>query len=206
MVRKDGAKAPVRQGSRDTRHRLLAAAAAAIIEGSGEFEIGDVARRAQASVGLAYHHFGSKAGLLTALIDDFYNRHDAVANQRLETTLSWAIRERNRLRASVEFMYADPLAPIIVGRLGGSAEVVALEAAHRAAMVEQASRNISEGQKAGQIDKTIDAAIAAAAIIGGIRQAVATALASKKPPAREKLVRQLWSFVAGGLQLDQVDQ
>jgi hypothetical protein len=73
-------------------------------------------------------------------------------------------------------------------------------------MVEQASRNISEGQKAGQIDKTIDATIAAAAIIGGIRQAVATALASKKPPAREKLVRQLWSFVAGGLQLDRVDQ
>jgi AcrR family transcriptional regulator len=206
MVQQDATRVSVRRGSRDTRHRLLAAAAAAIIEGSGEFEIGDVARRAQASVGLTYHHFGSKAGLLTALIDDFYNRHDALANQRLDAKLPWAVREQQRLRASVQFMYEDPLAPIIVGRLGGSAEVVALEAAHRAAMVEQASRNISVGQKAGQIDTTIDATIAAAAIIGGIRQAVATALASKKPPPQEKLVRQLWSFVAGGLQLGQVDQ
>lgn len=206
MIRRDVIRASVGWGSRDTRHRLLAAATAAIIEGSGEFEIGDVARRAQASVGLAYHHFGSKAGLLTALIDDFYNRHDTLANQRLDGKLPWAVREHYRLRASVQFMYADPLAPIIVGRLGGSAEVVALEAAHRAAMVEQASRNISEGQKAGQIDRTIDATIAAAAIIGGIRQAVATALASKKPPPQEKLVGQLWSFVAGGLQLQQVDQ
>ena len=206
MIRKTGSGVPARLASRDTRDRLLAAATAAIIEGSGDFEIGDVARRAQASVGLAYHHFGSKAGLLTAVIDSFNNRHDAVANQRLDAKLPWTTRERSRLRASVEFMYADTLAPIIVGRLGGSAEVVALEAAHRAAMVEQASRNISEGQKTGEIDKAIDANIAAAAIIGGIRQAVAMALGSKKPPPLERLVRQLWLFVAGGLQLNQVDQ
>lgn len=204
MTREMATGAPVRRSRRDARGRLLAAAAAAIIDGSGEFEIGDVARRAHASVGLTYHHFGSKAGLLTALIDDFYKRHDALANQRLDGTLPWATREQHRLRASVEFMYEDPLAPIIVGRLGGSAEVVALEASYRSAMVEQAFRNISEAQKAGQIDSAIDATVAAAAIIGGIRQAVATALASKKPPSPEDLVRQLWSFIAGGLQLDQV--
>lgn len=58
----------------------------------------------------------------------------------------------------------------------------------------------------GQIGKAIDPTIAAAAIIGGIRQAVATALASKTPLSRGKLARQLWSFVAGGLELDRVDK
>ena len=30
----------------------------------------------QVSVGLAYHHFGSKGGLIAAVVDDFYERLD----------------------------------------------------------------------------------------------------------------------------------
>jgi len=185
----------------NTRERMMAAAATALVEGDGDFEISDIARHAKVSVGLAYHHFGSKAGLLSALITDFYNRHDAVANQHLDRSSPWPIREHARLKASVEFMYADALAPIIVGRLGGNSEVVSLEASHRSALVQLAARNIADGQKRGQIDKKIDPTIAAAAIIGGIRQAVAIALASSKPPSPERLVKQLWAFVAGGLSL-----
>jgi AcrR family transcriptional regulator len=183
------------------RERILAAAAKALAHGGGELEVGDVARRARVSVGLAYHHFGSKAGLLSALIADFYARHDAVANQPLDRSLPWPTRERLRLKGSVEFMYSDRLAPVMMGRLSGSIEVIALEASHRSAMVELAAANIAEGQKSGYIAAAIDRQIAAAAIIGGIRQAVAAALAAPKPPPSKRVVAQLWNFIAGGLSL-----
>jgi AcrR family transcriptional regulator len=185
------------------RRRLLAVVGEALVEGGGEFEITDVARRARASVGLVYHHFGSKAKLLSALIADFYHRHDAVANQRLDPSLPWAARERLRLKASVEFMYADPLAPIIIARLSGSAEVIALEASHRSAMVDLAARNIAAAQKDGQIASSINSRIAAAAIIGGIRQAVAAALSASNPPPSFRVIDQLWRFIAGGLSLSE---
>lgn len=192
---------PVRRRG-EARQRLLAALTDALVAGQGDFEVADVARRAGVSVGLAYHHFGSKAGLLAALIDDFHDRHDAVANQRLDGSLPWARRERTRLEASVGFMYDDPLAPVLMGRLAGSAEAMAVEGARRRAMVELAAHNIAHGQRMGFIAAAIDPVIAGAAIIGGIRQAVAIAMASPTPPPREKVVDQIWAFIAGGLGLE----
>ena len=66
-----------------TRERLLAAAVEVLLEGDGDFEMGQLAARAGVSNGLAYHYFGSKAGVLSAVIDDFYDRYSAVANERL---------------------------------------------------------------------------------------------------------------------------
>ena len=43
-----------------------------------------VAKRAQVSVGLAYHHFGSKAGLIAAVVEAFYSRLDEVVFKRRE--------------------------------------------------------------------------------------------------------------------------
>ncbi|WP_050625577.1 TetR/AcrR family transcriptional regulator [Bradyrhizobium viridifuturi] len=59
-----------------TRDRLLAAAQQELIEGHGHLEMQAVAKRARVSVGLAYHHFGSKAGLIAAVVEDFYQRLD----------------------------------------------------------------------------------------------------------------------------------
>ena len=98
-------------------------------------------------------------------------------------------------------MYSDPLAPVMMGRLSGSIEVIAMEASHRSAMIELAAANIAEGQRSGYIAAAIDRQIAAAAIIGGIRQAVAAALAARKPPPAKRVVKQLWDFIAGGLSL-----
>jgi len=80
------------------RDRIVAAALKALVEGDGEFEIGDVARRAKVSVGLAYHYFGSKAGLIAVLITDFHNRHEAVVNQSFDKSLPWPVREKARLK------------------------------------------------------------------------------------------------------------
>ena len=50
-----------------TRERLIRAAQEELIQGHGLLEMQAVAKRTRVSVGLAYHHFGSKAGLIAAI-------------------------------------------------------------------------------------------------------------------------------------------
>ena len=49
--------------------RLINAAEAELIENNGHIEIQGVAKRVGLSVGIAYHHFGSKTGLIAAVVD-----------------------------------------------------------------------------------------------------------------------------------------
>src|SRR5687767_4080033 len=99
----------VKRGS--GRDALLAAAARELVERDGVLEVGPVAARAGVSVGLIYRHFGSKAGLLAAVVGDFYVRF---TNEVLELDplpgASWAARERRRIELAVTFHYEDPLA------------------------------------------------------------------------------------------------
>ncbi len=60
--------------------KILAAAEMILREGDGELEMGQVADQAGVSVGLAYHYFGSKSGMLSAIIHAFYDRYNQVAN------------------------------------------------------------------------------------------------------------------------------
>ena len=120
-------KKPISHRGDGTRDRIVAAALEALVEGDGKFEIGDVARRAKVSVGLAYHYFGSKVGLIAALITDFHNRHEAVVNQSFDKSLPWPVREKARLKLNIDFLYSDPVAPVMMGKLGGSAEVTAID-------------------------------------------------------------------------------
>ena len=62
-----------------TRQRLIEAAEKELIRSHGHLEMQAVSKRAQASVGLAYHHFGSKAGLIAAVVEAFYSRLDEMA-------------------------------------------------------------------------------------------------------------------------------
>lgn len=185
----------------DTRARILNAAMDAFVSGEGSIEMNDVAKRADVSAGLAYHYFGSKAGLLSAVVSDFYDRYDAVANQRFDDTPLWTEREFRRLNAAIAFLYHDPVAPIMLGKLSGSAEVVAAEAARRESMIEMAAFNLSRAQESGDIPADINPGIAAATIVGGVRQATSKALASPEPPNPDKLALHLWSFISGALRL-----
>jgi len=192
---------PERGNGRAKRAAILAAAREALVAGDGDIEMADVARRADVSVGLAYHHFGSKAGLVAALVTAFYDRYDAVVNQRFAPALSWPERESLRLRCVVDFLFADPEAPAVLGRLGGSAEVVAVEAARRAAIIEFAARNIRKGQERGAVAPWVDPDFAAAAINGGLREAIAQALRRPDRPEPATFARAAWGFVAGALAL-----
>src|SRR5437588_848022 len=73
----------------------------------------------------------------------------------------------------------------------------------RGAVFEMAALNVAQGQRRGFIAADIDPNVAAAAIIGGINQAVAQAISSRRRPASDQLAERLWSFIAGGLSLEQ---
>lgn len=185
----------------ETKARLIEAAGAALLANDGALEMADVAGRAGVSAGLAYHYFGSKAGLVSAVVEAFYDRYETVANERMDPRESWGRRERRRLGRVVDFLYAEPLAPVVLAMLGRTPEVAAVEIARQRAMIELAAHNIENGVRSGEIASEVDPMIAGAAIIGGIRQASALALEHKNRTTRETLADNLWTFIAGAVRL-----
>ncbi|WP_300298258.1 TetR/AcrR family transcriptional regulator [Ferrovibrio sp.] len=182
----------------DTRQRILAAAAKVLLAGQGECEIADVARAAGISAGLSYHYFGSKAGLIAAVVETFYDRFEAaVMDVNPKPGVSWGEREKLRLERMVAFHYAEPLASLILTRLSRTPEVAAVEATRLARHIELAARNIEIAQKRGEIPDELDAHLLGAMILGGLRQAIGQALAAPKRPTQARLAEQLWQFIAG---------
>ena len=182
--------------------KILAAAEAILREGDGELEMGQVAEKAGVSVGLAYHYFGSKSGMLGAIIDAFYDRYNAVVNQYIDPDITWGVREKDRLHAAIEFLYSDPMAPIILGRMAHTNQVAAIESARHEEMVEMATRNVGSGIKRGDIGQHIDPAIAGAAITGAMRGAIIHAMGMRPRPDPDKLTHQVWGMIAGALDID----
>lgn len=182
----------------DTYRRILDAAAEALVAGQGAFEIGEVARRAEVSVGLSYHHFGSKAGLVAAVVEEFYARFEAaVMDINPKPGADWGERERLRLERMIAFHYSEPLAPVILTRLSREPEVAAVEAERIDRHIALAARNVEIAQARGEIPAGLDAHLLGAMILGGLRQAVGQALAAPRRPAQAKLADQLWAFIAG---------
>lgn len=183
--------------SADTRRRILAAAAEALAEGQGAFEIGDVAKRANVSVGLSYHHFGSKAALIAAVVEDYYDRFEAaVMDVNPKPGADWGARERLRTERMVTFHYGEALAPVILTRLSREPDVAAVEAARIDRHIALAARNIQIAQGRGEIPAELEAHLLGAMILGGLRQAIGQALAAARRPNQAKLADQLWAFVA----------
>ncbi len=195
----------VRRGA--GREALLAAAAAELVERDGILEVGPVAARAGVSVGLIYRHFGSKAGLLAAVVGDFYVRFDAeVLDVDPAPGAGWAERERRRTEMAVAFHYDDPLAPIVLARLARDPQVAAVEARHLRVQVARGTQNVVRGQRDGEIPADIDAGIAAALILGGVRQALVEVLARRERPPREVLADQLWRLVVAAVRCKETTQ
>jgi AcrR family transcriptional regulator len=182
------------------REALLRAAADELVERRGVLEVGPVAARAGVSVGLIYRHFGSKAGLLAAVVGDFYVRYDAeVLDLDPLPGGSWAARERRRTELAVAFHYDDPLARVILGRMARDPEVAAVEARHLRIQVARGARNVARGQRDGDIPEDIDPGIAAALILGGTRQALIEVLSRRERPRGEVVAGQLWRLVVAAV-------
>ena len=186
----------------DAARRIVDAAAAELVAGKGSLEMLAVARRAGVSVGLAYHHFGSKGGLLAAVAEAFYARLDeAAGNAAVGEIADWAEREHKRVRLAVSFHYREPLAPLILGRLSAEPEVAAVEKAHFERQVRRGARNIAQGQDSGAIPSRHDPSLLVAMVLGGVRAGVMTALARAPRPDAAALTREIWNFVESATHL-----
>jgi AcrR family transcriptional regulator len=185
-----------------TRARLFEAARSELIERRGRLEVESVARRAGVSVGLIYRHFGSKAGLVSAVVQAFYKRfEDEVITSNPAPGAEWIAREQMRTVHAVAFHYEDPLAPVVLSRLHLDPAVAALEARELNAHIELAAANVAYGQRAGLVPADLDAHFAAAMVLGGLRRVLADALGREPRPAQRDVAAELWRFVAAILGL-----
>jgi AcrR family transcriptional regulator len=185
-----------------TRRKLIAAAQQELIEGQGQLEMQGVARRARVSVGLAYHHFGSKAGLIAAVVEDFYTSLDNAAFSGARLTLkSWADRERERIGIYLAFHFTHPFAPLVVGALSRAPEVVDVETAFTRRQLAAGALMLQAAQRDGILPADIDPHLTIALMSGGIRQAMIGALASENRPDPDKLTDDIWRFIAAALRL-----
>jgi len=186
-----------------SRRRLVAAARSELIERDGLMEIDSVAQRADSSVGLIYRHFGSRAGLISAVVDDFYGRYRAEA---LEINPlpggSFPARERRRTELSVAFHYNDPLAKVILSNLHLDSQVATREAAQIDEMVSLAAGVMALGQRRGELPKDRDPLFIGAMIIGGMRHVLAAALSTDPPMPQKRTAQGRWVLIAGVMGVD----
>jgi len=185
-----------------TPERLVRAAQEELIHTHGLLEMQAVAKRAKVSVGLAYHHFGSKAGLIAAVVEAFYNRLEEAAFSPANLTApDWAGREKERIAAYIAFHYDHPFAPLVVGPLSRAPEVLDVEQAFTRRQLTAGAYNVRAGQRAGVIPPDLDPRLTIALMIGGIRQALIGALTGDQRPDPAELTDKIWVFVAGALRL-----
>ena len=189
-----------------SRIRLRQAAADELVARRGLLEVDSVAQRAGVSVGLIYRHFGSRAGLVQAVLDDFYGRYRAeVLGVNPAPGGTWAERERRRTVLGVAFHYQEPLARVVLSHLHVDAQVAVYEAVQLDEMTQMCASLVALGQKRRELPRDRDARLTGGMIIGGMRRVLATALAQEPLPAERKVVHDLWLFIAGaaGINPDQ---
>lgn len=186
-----------------TREKLIVATREVLIEGGGNFEIADLERCAGVSRGLAYHHFGSKDGLIAAVLDNFYSNGLSMIRNAPELEGSWAEREERRFRLWLSVIYEDPFARIVLGSMGRTVHVAELEARWLEEHVELTRQFVEAGQQGGEISETLDPILAATAIVGALRQTATYALTAEKRPDLDYLASKLWNFLSRALGIQQ---
>src|SRR3954470_24922353 len=179
-----------------SRARLLQAAADELIDRGGALEVMSVAARANVSVGLIYRWFGSKAGLLAAVVDDFYDRQDAaIIDTDPAPGATWAERERARTELAVAFHYDDPLAPIVLSALTKEPSIAAIEQRRLNRQIAEATKNLVAGQANEEIPPDPHPGVLGGMALGGTREVLPHALARNRRPRRQAVVDELWRFV-----------
>lgn len=187
-----------------TRARILEAAKTLIASGDGEFEMSWVAKEAGVSQGLAYHHFGSKEGLLSAVVEDFYDRVESnVLMARFEEYDDWSQRERDRVARYLEFLLQDSMSRSVIAQLAGTPAVAVVEARRWQRLIEEGAKNIAEGQALGAISARQNSGMLAAMVLGAVRAAAASELADNSGIDPQALADEIWQFIGSGLGLEE---
>lgn len=162
-----------------------------------------MARAASVVSSLVSRYFGSRAGLVSALVDDFFDRLQAeVLDLDLDAEGNWARHEYLRLERGVRFHYADPFAVVLYTRLSREPMVARTEVKRIEAVIEQAARNIRRGQRRGELPASIDPQLAGAAMFGAMQQVMVAALGRSPLPPPEQVVELLWQQVAASVRVN----
>jgi AcrR family transcriptional regulator len=197
------AVSPLTGKGQATRARLLAAARAEALDTAGSVEVAKVAARAAVVPSLVYRYFGSKTGLMTGLVDDFFDRlHAEVLDLELAGHGGWAQRERMRLELGVRFHYDEPFAVVLYTMLGRDPQVARAEATRIVAVVEQVGRNIRDGQAVGEVPLEVDPRLTGAAAFGAMQQVVVEALGRRRRPTPGEIVDILWRQFAASVRIE----
>lgn len=186
----------------------MTAAAEELRKGDGDFEMSSVASTAGVSVGLAYHHFGSKAGLIAAVVEQFYEELDTDVMMPSFGLSDWREREYLRIEKNVTFHFRHPLAPVVLRRLRREPAVIEIEQARIARQVEEGTRNIRSAQRQGRVVADLDPAAATAFTLAGIRALIAQALECPpdERPTEAELTQKIWRLVRRSIALDGDDE
>lgn len=197
-------KARKRRSPREARRLIVDAARRELLDGAGDLEMTEVAKRAGVSEGLAYYHFGNKAGLLNAVVKDFYERLDEAVLAIPYEGASWRERERARTQEFVRLMFEDPVAPLVVDVVRADPGFASEERERRRRLNLLGARNIAEAQRAGEIDMSLDPALLVSMILGGVTAGINHALSARPPLPLAQAQQEIWSFVlrAAGLPPD----
>jgi AcrR family transcriptional regulator len=194
---------PTTRKGHATRARLLTAAREVAIASGGHIEIAAVGVAAGVVPSLVHRYFGSKSGLVAALVDDFFDCfHRQALDLDLERHGPWARHEFLRLEAGVRFHYREPFAPILYGPLSRDPEVARREADRIAFVVARAARSIRRGQRNGELPVGVDPGLAGAAMFGAMRLVMVEALTRPVRPSPQRVVDVLWRQVAASVQID----
>jgi AcrR family transcriptional regulator len=194
---------PKTQKGRATRERLLACARDIAIANDGHIEIAWVAEAAGVVPSLVNRYFGSRSGLISALLDDFFGRLRAeVLDLNLDDRGTWAQHERIRLERGVHFHYTDPAAVVIYTQLSREPEVALTENRHIDRVVKRAAANIRRGQQRGELLSSIDPELAGAAMFGAMQRVMVTALGRTPRPRPDRVVEILWRQIAAAVEIE----
>ena len=188
-------KKRIRRPAKETKRLLVAAAGHVLGEKAGDLEIGDVSKRAGVSKALAHYHFGNKAGLLNAVVADFYTRlDDAIVAVPYEGD-RWIDRETKRIHDLVRFFYDDPVAPLVVGSVQSDPSL-GPESLDRARRINRlGALNIAQAQRDGEIASSHDPALLVAMILGGVMAGLSEALMMSSRRDADALASEICSFV-----------
>lgn len=196
-------RAPSTPKGQATRQRLIDCARDHAIAHDGHVEIAGVARAAGVVPSLVSRYFGSRGGLLSALVDDFFDRlHAEVLDRDLDRHGDWAQHERMRLELGVRFHYADPFAAVLYSRLSREPEVAHTESRRIQTVIEHAAANVSRAQRRGELPKHVDPQLAGAAMFGAMTRVMVVALNRSPHPPPQRVVDVLWRQVAASVQIE----
>lgn len=181
-----------------SKQRLVEAAVDELVQ-TGELEVASVARRAGVSVGLPYRYFGTRSGLLSAVVEGFHDRLDDEVTMRRFEGDTWQQREHARVAAWVEHLYREPLTSVMFTALTGDAEVAAADTRRLHRAIELGAVNIARGQRDGDLPVGKDPQLLAAGVLGGLRTMTALAVDRQRRPGAGWLTDQMWKFVEGAV-------